>query len=189
MKKILTIFTLLISLSACVPAAFVAGATAGGAVVYENRAIKTIWQDRNITHRAQSRINRDKELRNRTNISVATFNHIVLLVGQASTEQLRFHAVKIIKDIPHIKRICNQIVIRPPISATTRSKDAWITTKIKAAMLEKEGLHSTQIKVITENGVAYLMGLTTSSQGKLAADTARKIKGVKKVVKLFEYVH
>lgn len=189
MKKILTIFTLLISLSACVPAAFVAGATAGGAVVYENRPIKTIWQDRNITHRAQSRINRDKELRNRTNISVATFNHIVLLVGQAPMKQLRFRAVEIIKDIPHIKRICNQIVIRPPISATTRSKDAWITTKIKAAMLEKKGLHSTQIKVVTENGVAYLMGLTTSSQGKLAADTARKIKGVKKVVKLFEYIH
>jgi osmotically-inducible protein OsmY len=189
MKKILIISTLLISLSACVPAAFVAGATAGGAVVYENRPIKTIWQDQNITHRAQLRISTDKELMNRTNISIATFNHIVLLVGQVPTEQSRSHAVEIIKDIPNIRRICNQILIKPPISAAARSKDIWITTKIKAAMLEKEGLHSTQIKVVTEDGVAYLMGLTTPTQGKLAADTARKIKGVKKVVKLFEYVH
>lgn len=180
---------MLIPLNACVPAAFVAGATAGGAVIYENRPIKTIWLDRDITNRAQYRIGTDKELRNRTNISVATFNHIILLVGQVPTEQLRLHTIEIIKNIPNIRRICNQITIKPPISITTRSKDAWITTKIRAAMLEKEGLRSTQMKVVTEDRVVYLMGLTTPSQGKLAADIARKIKGVKKVVKLFEYVH
>ncbi|KPJ67997.1 MAG: hypothetical protein AMJ43_00845 [Coxiella sp. DG_40] len=189
MKKILIVFIPLIALNACVPAAFVAGATAGGAVIYDNRPIKTMWQDRNITNRAQFRISTDKELKNKTNISVATFNHIVLLVGQAPTQQLRTRATELIKDIPHIKRISNQIVIGQPISAAARSEDAWITTKIKAAMLEKEGLKSTQMKVVTENGVAYLMGLTTPSQGKLAADITRKIKGVKKVVKLFEYVH
>ncbi|MCK4609161.1 MAG: BON domain-containing protein [Gammaproteobacteria bacterium] len=189
MKKIAILLAVVPLLSACVPTALVAGATAGGAVVYDNRSMGTMWQDNNTSYQAQILINNDKELKDKANISVAVFDHVVLLVGQAPTKELRDHAQTLIKTVPNIKRICNQITIGQPISASATSNDAWITTKVKSAMLGKKGLSSTQLKVVTEAGVVYLMGLTTPSQGKLAAEVARKVDGVKKVVKVFEYVH
>jgi len=193
MKHLIFILVLLIVLTGCAPTAFIvgaaAGATAGGAVVYDNRGMDTIWQDNHISYHAQMRINTDDKLKHKTNISVATFDHVVLLVGEAPTEELRTYAENLVRQVPNIKRICNQITIGEPILTSTHSSDTWITTKVKSDMLTQKGLKSTQMKVVTENGIVYLMGLTTPSQGRLAAETARKVAGVKKVVEVFEYVH
>ena len=186
MKKLLLIIVFICLLPDCAPVAVVGGAAAGGAVASDNRAMGTMWQDRNMAYQAQLYINSDGDLRDKANILVYAFDHILLLVGQAPTMDLRAHAETLAKNAPNIKRVCNQIVITQPIAADT--KDAWITTKVKTALLEQKGLHSTQMKVITSNGIVYLMGLTAPSQGKLAAETARKISGVKKIVKVFEYV-
>ena len=70
-----------------------------------------------------------------------------------------------------------------------RANDSWITTKVKAVLAAASGLNSSTLKVVTENKVVYLMGLTTRSQGKLAAEEARTVAGVEKVVKLFEYLN
>jgi osmotically-inducible protein OsmY len=192
MKQLIFIVVLL-GLTGCAPTAFMVGAgvgaTAGGAVVYDNRGMNTIWEDNNISYQAQIRINCDPKLKHQTNISVATFDHVVLLVGEAPTEELRTYAENLVKQVPNIKRICNQITIGEPILTSTHSSDTWITTKVRSEMLTQKGLKSTQMKVVTENGVVYLMGLTTPSQGRLAAETARKVAGVRKVVEVFEYVH
>jgi len=116
-----------------------------------------------------------------------TFNGIVLLVGQAPTPALHRRAYRITRSVRHVRRIFNQITLEHPTPPTTRTNDTWITTKVKAALLGKKGLHSTQIKVVTENGTVFLMGLTSMQQAKLAANTTRRVHGVIKVVKLFEY--
>ena len=84
-----------------------------------------------------------------------------------------------------MSRVYNEITIRKPISLWQRSQDAWITTKVKTEMLAKKDLHSTQIKVVTENSVVYLMGMLTPQQAELATDVARRIDGVREVVKEF----
>lgn len=187
MKSKLLLLSLSVCLiSGCIPAAFVAGATAGGAIIYDNRSVKTMAQDRETTIKSQYRI--DQQLQG-THISVATFNHIALLVGQAQNQDQIQTANNIVNAMPSIKRIYNEITIEPVTSTMQRSKDTWITTKTKTAMLAEKGLQSSQIKVVTENNTVYLMGLVTRTQGNLAAEVVSKVRGVQKVVKLFEYMN
>jgi osmotically-inducible protein OsmY len=175
-------------LTGCVPAAFVAGAAAGGAVIYDKRSLKTMTQDSQTTFDTTSQIEQNPQFKG-AHIVVATFNHIVLLTGQAPTQELSQQAYTEVAAFPHVKRVYNEITVGPATSNMQRSKDTWITTKIKTAMLAEKGLQSSQIKVVTENNVVYLMGMVTRSQGHLAALVASKISGVQQVVKLFEYLN
>lgn len=187
MKKLLISLLLLLPLTGCIPAAFLVGAGATGAIAYDKRSSKVMLQDRNITDTAQGKLDETRSLDGKAYIQVYTFNRTVLLVGQATSSDVIDHAYRIVKSVPGIRRIYNQITIGQPTSLTQRSDDAWITTKTKSAMLLEKGLRSGQIKVVTQNDIVYLMGVVSPSQGKLAAKVARHIKGVEKVVKVFQY--
>lgn len=176
-------------LQGCVPVALVAGATAGGAVIYDNRSFKQMNIDNRITQQCTVAINSNEALKTESHISIATYNGIVLLVGQAPTAELRQKAYDLIKNIPDIVRIYNEITISGPTTAMQRTSDTWITAKVKSSMLAQSGLHSTNIKVVTEDGVVYLMGNVSRKQADLAASVARRVSGVQKVVKVFQYPH
>lgn len=185
--EFLVLALLCISLSGCIPAAFVAGASATGAIVYDKRSLPTMVADRDMVNVTLKTISSNPELREQTHITVSAFNHVMLLAGQAPTEALRARAYQIASAAPNVKRIYNQITIEAPLSKTDQAKDAWITTKVKGAILGQKGLHSSQIKVVTENKVVYLMGILTPGQADLAANVASTVDGVDKVVKIFEY--
>lgn len=190
MKKLIILLSMALSLFGCaaaVPIAVVAGAAAGGAVIYDKRSFKTMSEDQNARSYAQSWLNSDSVLKGRSHISISVFNQIALLVGQAQTPEIRDRAYQIVSRVKNIKRIYNEITITQSISTLRRANDDWITTKVKTAMLAKPGLHSTNLKVVTENNVVYLMGLVTRKQATLATDAARRVSGVKKVVRVFEY--
>ncbi|EKE01143.1 MAG: lipoprotein [uncultured bacterium] len=189
MKKIIAIFSTILFLQGCVPAVFVAGAAAGGAIIYDHRSSKTMVEDRDITFQTQNRLDRDQELRAQAHVSITTFNHIALLVGQTPNEELRNRAESIAKSNSKIKILYNEITIGEPISNTKCANDAWITTKVKTLLLTAPGLNSTNLKVVTENGVVYLMGLTTRTQAQIATNKTRTVAGIQKVVKLFEYLN
>jgi osmotically-inducible protein OsmY len=89
--------------------------------------------------------------------------------------------------VADVKRIYNEITIQGPTSSLTRTSDAWITTKIKSQMLATDDLQSGTIKVLTENGAVYLMGVVTHDQADMSVDIARQVSGVQKVVKIFQY--
>lgn len=190
MKNIgtLLLVCLTLSLSACIPAAFVAGATAGGVVISDRRSIKTIVSDKKITCQALMRLNSDSRLKEKSHLAVTTFNGVVLLVGEAQTPELKCCAYELVKAVPEIRRINNEISVGESLSTKECSNDAWITTKVKTALLRERGLRSTQIKVLTEDSIVYLLGLVTHSQADIAVEVARTVKGVRKVVTLFEYV-
>ncbi|MCH9644082.1 MAG: BON domain-containing protein [Gammaproteobacteria bacterium] len=185
MKKLLILLVMLFPLCGCVATAFVVGATAGGAIVYDKRSTKTMLADQRISEDAHYYLN--QSLKGRIYIQVATFNRIVLMVGTAETPALRTQAYQIVSRIQNIRKIYNQVTIGKPLSLGQRTDDTWITTKVKSAMLLQKGLRSAQIKVVTSNNVVYLMGLVSPEQGLLAADVARQISGVNAVVKVFEY--
>lgn len=174
-------------LSGCIPAAIVIGATAGGAIIYDKRTMKTMMQDRESAHAATTLIAMSPALKDNTHIVVAVFNHILLLVGQTKTNEQRTIAYKLVQEVKYVTRIYNEITVQKPTSLWRRSEDTWLTTRVKTEMLTKSGLHSTQIKVVSENGVVYLMGVVSHHQADLAASVARRVKGVKKVVKVFQY--
>ncbi len=186
MKFLLASLAVLISLSGCIPAAVVVGATAGGAILYENRSVSAQLHDRDISQIAKNRIGAAKNLRD-SHIEVATFNGIVLMVGQTPSAELRDQANQLVSTIPNVKRVYNEVTIADPSSIFDRSQDDWITTKVKSALVAEKGLRSSNIKVVTESHVVYLMGLVTQSQANMAATVASKMTGVQKVIKVFEY--
>lgn len=169
-----------------VPVAFVAG-TGAGVLVFDKRSMKTIVQDRDIANEALKRIDNDSQVKKETNISVSVFNHIMLLVGQAPTEELKNRVYNLASTVPNIKRVYNEIVVSPPLLGGDRAKDTWITTKVKGALVGTAGLNSSQIKVVTENRVVYLMGIVSRKQADLAGDAASRVTEVARVVKIFEY--
>ena len=184
--KILGMLVFTGCLSGCIPAALVVGATAGGAVIYDKRSMVTIAQDQEASETAGKLVMTSPDLKEGTHIAIATFDHILLLVGQTTTEAQRATAYQLVSSVKNVSRVYNEITIEQPTSSWQRSQDAWITTKIKTEMLAKPGLHSTQIKVVTENSVVYLMGVLSPHQAELATNIARRADGVKEVVKVFE---
>lgn len=188
MRKILFIpFLLPLLLSGCIPAAILAGATVGGAIVYDKRSLKTMHSDQHAANVAQYWINNDPKLKGHAHISVSVFNQVALLVGQAQTEELRQRAYKIVKKVKDVKRIYNAITIAGATSELQRTSDTWITGKVKTVLLSTPGLKSNDLKIVTENGVVYLMGSVSRQQADIATNAARRVQGVTKVVKVFEY--
>ena len=190
MKKVLFLILFVFPLVGCVPAILVigaAGAALGGAVVYDQRSYQTMNQDHNAHSLAQYRLSNDSLLKGKSHISISVFNNVALLVGQARTPEMRNRAYQIVSKIQNIRRIYNEINISTPTSAIRQANDFWITTKVRTLMLGKSGLRSSNLKVITQNNVVYLMGIVTPKQAAMAADVARRISGVTKVVKVFEY--
>ncbi|MBV54105.1 MAG: phospholipid-binding protein [Coxiellaceae bacterium] len=177
-----------IMITACVPTAVVVGAATTSSVVYDKRDIKTVLNDRKTTQTAVNLIKADSELKGRSNIHIATFNHVLLLVGQAQTPELKTRAYQIVSSVKGISRIYNEITVSGATSSLQHTNDTWLTTKVKTALIAKAGLKSNQFKVVTENNVVYLMGLTGHEQGDEITNIARHVEGVTKVVTVFQYI-
>lgn len=186
-KRTVSIICLAISLQGCI---FVAGAAAGAAaiaIVYDHRTIKNTLEDATISNKISEHIRSYSELRKDSHIEVTVFNGIVLLTGETPNTQWRQQAEEIARSTPNVVKVYNQITIEGPSSSLTRTSDSWITTKIRSEMLARKNLKSSSIKVVTENGTVYLMGLVTKKQASIAVDISRKVTGVQKVVKVLQY--
>lgn len=101
---------------------------------------------------------------------------------------MKSKAQQLIKNIPAIKKVHNQIRISSNVGMTTKTFDTWLTSKVKAMLLTDENISGTNIKVVTENSEVFLMGLVQQTEGNKAVDIARNISGVAKVIKVFEYL-
>ena len=187
MYKFILAILFCFGLSACVPALVVGGAAAGGAVIYNKRSFKTMLHDRSISSSSSYQIRNDPELVGQTRISIATYNGIVLMFGNAQTQAAKDRAQAIVAAQPYVRRVYDEVIVGPSPNRRTRAHSAIITSQVRASMLTTPGLRSTQIKVVTDNKVVYLMGWVSHSQARMAADVARRVSGVRKVVKVFEY--
>lgn len=121
---------------------------------------------------------------------VISHNGVVLLVGQVETEDLKARATAIASQAStKIKRIHNELEVTGKSSFLARGNDTWIATKVRTLMVANRNVPSSQVKVIAENGAIYLMGLVNQQDGDYAANVARNVSGVTRVVKVFEYVN
>lgn len=185
--KLRSLYLLLISalLSSCV-AVVVAGAAAG-MIVYDKRNVASLERDTRIFHVVHKSLVTDPRFRD-SRIIVVSFNQVVLLLGQTPAASLRVIAEKTAQNTPGVRRVYDEISIAYPISMSRRTKDTLITGQVRSLMLNKKGLESGSIRIVTENAVVYLMGIVTQEQANLAVDVARQTKGVRKVVKVFQYI-
>ena len=154
----------------------------------DERTMAQIFEDENIEIKATVNIHAENEAYHESHLVLVSYNGYLLLAGQVNDEVLKNEATKVVRKIPGVRRIYNELEIGPPSSAITRTSDAWITSKIKAAMLVSSDEQGTRIKVVTENGVVYLMGLVAQDEVEIISDKAASVSGVKRVVRLFEPV-
>jgi osmotically-inducible protein OsmY len=130
----------------------------------------------------------DPALDNESHIVVTSFNGVVLLAGQTPRADLKAKAEQAAAAVQRVKTVHNELQILPPSSLLARQNDTWLTTKIKTQMLTDPYIPGSRIKVVTENGIVYLLGLLTKQEATQATNLVQGVSGVQKVVKLFEYI-
>jgi osmotically-inducible protein OsmY len=123
-----------------------------------------------------------------SHLGVTSFNGVVLLTGQVRAEDLRLRAEEVVRELRNVRRVYNELEVAGPTSMLTRTGDSWVTSKVKTKLLTSDAAPGRDIKVVTENGVVYLLGLVARDDADTAAEIARNTGGVRKVVRMFEYV-
>lgn len=152
----------------------------------DRRTAGTFIDDQGIELKAAKAILEDEELKAQAHINVTSYNFIVLLTGEVPTEALRERVVDIVRKLPKVKHVYDELAIAAPSSMVSRSSDSLITAKVKTQLFALTDFDATRVKVVTERGTVFLMGLTKSAEADRATETARTVGGVQKVVKLFE---
>lgn len=163
----------------------------GLSLLHDRRSSPAILNDERIEINAGIELNSHDDTRNQCHFNVTSYNGMVLVTGEAPTENLRNKIIAIVRVIPGVKLIHNEIKIAQPSSFSTRSHDTLITTKVKSSLSNVKnlpGFDATRVKIITENGTVYLLGLVHENEGNIATEIARRETGVKQVVKVFEYI-
>ncbi len=189
-KRVATLFILpvLLTLSACVAPVLVAGAAGGASVANDKRTNQTMLDDQVIEAKAKNAIYADSKMAKRIHINITSYNRVVLLTGEALSKAERNKIVNITRHLDKVRRVHNEIQIADLTGLSSRTGDSWITSKVKSKMLATKNFPSTRIKVVTENGSVFLMGLVTKKLGRQAAAITSKVSGVQRVIKLFEYL-
>ncbi|WP_142808635.1 BON domain-containing protein [Tepidiphilus olei] len=183
---VLAVATIL-PLSGCFPL-MAGGAAVTASVASDRRTTGAIVDDEGIEWKVSDKIAR--QLGDRVHIDVTSYNRIVLLTGEAPREEDRALAERLARETENVRDVVNEIQIASPSSLGSRMNDANITAQVKARFVNqsKGAFAPNHVKVVTENGVVYLMGLVTRREADAAAQIARTTSGVRKVVRVFEYI-
>lgn len=189
MKMMTLLGSLLVSLFLLQGCAVVAagGAVTTAQVAGDRRTVGVQLDDQNIELKAAKLLSDNKKLSAASKISVYSNNARVLLIGQTPSEAYKQDAGRIVSRVEGVRHVYNELRIGKPVSFTTRSNDSWITSKVRADMLGAKNFDSGKVKVVTENGEVFLIGLVTREEGERAVEIARHVAGVKRVIKAFEY--
>jgi len=163
-------------------------ATTGAQALYNHHSIQKSINDQMTTLHVYQALNDKNDDFKGVNISVATYNSEVLLTGQVRNAWQRDKLENMVKNMSGVQHIYNLVSISNPSSSLTRVSDAWITAKVKAKLIASFDLDATQVKVLTENGTVYLMGILQPDEAQAAVDLARTTDGVQGVVKVFSYI-
>lgn len=124
-----------------------------------------------------------------SHVVVTSYNGVILLAGQTPRLELKEKAAQAARNVQGVTKVHNELQVLQPTTGLARSNDALLTAKIKTMMLADSTVPSSRIKVITENGIVYLMGLVTRAEGASATGVVAGVAGVQKVIKLFQYTN
>ncbi len=176
--NLLLLATVVGFLSACVPVI-----TKGD----DRRTTGIYIEDGTIEDTAMSRIK--EKYKDTVHVNIASYNRMVLATGEVPSDTVKADITRIIGGVQNVKDINNELVIGPMATLSSRSGDAMITGSVKSRFNEsKDRMRADHVKVITENGIVYLLGMVTHSESEFATEIAATTKDVKKVVRVFEYL-
>ncbi|ACQ68353.1 osmotically-inducible protein OsmY [Candidatus Williamhamiltonella defendens] len=175
-------------LQGCVGAVLIGAAAVATKSAVDPRTIGTQVDDSTLELRVINAINKDPKLKKEAKISVTAYQGKILLTGEAQSSELSERAKAIVAKVEGVSEIYNEIRQGRPVDLATTSSDIWITTKVRSQLLSILSIKSSKLKVVTENGEVFLLGLLTRKEGESAAEIASKVSGVKHVTTAFTYV-
>jgi phospholipid-binding domain protein len=187
MKKILPLLVISPFLSACAPL-LLGGAATTATVAHDRRSTGTIIDDNTLEVKVHATIADNKLLADNSNVSVTGYNGTILLTGEAYDDNIRQQITAAAKSVHGVKRVENQLVVGRRSTFMERTYDSKQTAKVKAALLDIKlpGFDPTRVKVVTEHGYTYLLGIVSQEEAEAAASVASRVSGVKGVVTMFE---
>ncbi len=175
-------------LSGCVvvPPLLVGGAVVGGGMVATDRRTAGIQlEDQTIEFRAAARV---RELATLGQVSVNSYNRVVLITGEVPSATERTRAEEAVAKVENVRGVVNELVVAGNSSLSSRSADTVLATKVKATLVDAKDLSANAFKVVAERRVVYLMGRVTPREAERGAELASRVSGVERVVKMFELV-
>ena len=177
--------SLAILLQGCAPVLIGAGSAAAVTSLEDRRSTGTQLDDESIEVRTSNRI--ADRFGDRVHVNVTSYNRIALITGEAPDERARQEVEKIVLAVPGVRAATNDVQVAGISSYAARTNDSYLTTKVRGRLFDTKRVSPVHVKVVTEAGVVYLMGLVTEPEADEAVEIARTTGGVRKVVKVFEY--
>ena len=185
MRQILLALVLSLSLQGCFPVIAV-GAGASVLMAQDRRTSGAYVEDGAIEAKAFDRIG--TQFKDSVHVSVTSYNRKVLITGQVPSNEVKVQVERIVAAILNIDKIYNELTVAGNSSLSSRSNDALISSNVKLRFLGDKRFSANSIKVVTENGSVYLMGIVKHQEANAASAVASGSQGVSRVVELFEYV-
>jgi len=183
MKRLLLAALAVSLLSGCFPLA-VTGVATTAIMAGDRRTTGTYIEDEGIEWKALGRI---REKFPAAHVNSTSFNRRVLLTGEAPTAELKAQIADDVRQIANVTAVMDEVQVASPSNLSARGNDSIVTTNVKARLINNGKVSANHIKVVTEAGTVYLLGIVNTAEGEAAAEIARTTAGVKGVVKLFEY--
>jgi len=191
MKYIVRIFSAFLLVGATVLTTGCFGLAATGLIVgsvamTDRRTLGAQTEDTSIEIKAKLRIN--EQIRFPGGVSVTSYNRRILLTGQAANEDEKRRAEQVVRGVDNVRAVQNELQLAGQPGLTSTAADATTTAGVKAALIESKETPAASIKVVTESGVVYLMGLVTQKESQAAVRIASRVRGVQKVIAVFEVI-
>ena len=181
------IFTCALSLSGCIPLA-ITGVVATAQVATDRRTTGAQLDDELIEDKTAAQV-LERFKGNDVHVNVTSYNGNVLLTGEVPFESVKTDIGEIAGRMPKVRSVQNDLLIGAATGLGSRSNDTLITSKVKARFVESNQFQINHVKVVTERGIVYLLGVVRPEEANAAAEIARTTSGVQRVVKVFEYIN
>jgi osmotically-inducible protein OsmY len=185
-QRFVTLLSLVsvVALTGCA-AAVVGGAAAGGYLLGEDRRTAAVLtEDEGIELRVANRVS---EKYSSAHVNATSYNRMVLLTGEAPTAEAKAEIERIAREVPNVRGTVNELTVAPPTTLSSRANDSYITSKVKARFVDNGVFNPIHVKVVTEDGIVYLLGIVKKAEADRATEIARTTSGVRRVVRVFEY--
>jgi osmotically-inducible protein OsmY len=176
-----------LALGACVPLLVGSAVVGTASVATDRRSVGAQLDDEVIEDKAETALS-ERFSGEAFHITVTSFNAIALITGQVPAEAAKVEAGELVRLTPKVRAVQNELFVGPVADIQQRTNDTFITSKVKARFVEADRFQLNLVKVVTERGTVYLMGIVRRDEGDAAAEVARNTEGVQRVVKVFEYI-
>ena len=184
--KLASAWIMCLGLASCAAPLMFGGVLGGAMVASDRRTTGIQLEDEGIEQRSSSAMS--ENFGSKEHINITSYNRQVLITGEVSSDTVRRQAEQLIGRVQNVRSVVNELAIGPASSSSDRANDVLLVAKVKASMVDTEDVFANVYKVVGERGTIYLMGRVTQNEAKRATDVVRGVNGVKRVVRVFEYI-